>query len=409
MEQINFEGIDILFKKMAKTPRIALNFFFKIHKKEKLYGINLLLSRLLLQGTKKYNALELSKEFEQNCIDISFKTKQDYIKASLIFLNEDLYKATELFKELILNSTFDDFEKEVLKVKGEIIADLDNPKIKLTDAFVKNIFKNHPYSETHTKILDDINKITKKDIIEAHENLLNCEKNIVVVGDIENKEEFFEYFKKEFLFMKSNVCRDEIEDIFSLKTDENIWLTKNDASQAQIIQGWLVDSFKSNDCAKLAVLNNILGASGLSSRLFVNLRDKQGLAYTVRSQYETFLHSGIFSLYIGTAPINIKKSLQGFKDELKKIAEVAPNERELEGAKENISGRMKYFTQNNAQIASVYGYNHIMGLGLDYNKRFLNEINRVKSNHVSDMANKLLNSPKLTVIIAPEDFKSDSF
>ena len=409
MEHVNVEGMNILFKRTPKTPRIAVNFFFKINKKEKFYGINALLSRLLLQGTEKYNALELSKEFEQECIDISFKAKQDYIKASLIFLNEDFNKAMGLFKEIILNSTFNDFEKEVAKIKGEIIADLDIPKMKLTDAFIKNIFKNHPYSSTHTKILDDIDKISKEDIVETHKELLNSEKTIVIVGDIQNKDDLIEYLKNNFYFMKTNICKDETEDIFSTNKNENIWLTKNDASQAQIIQGWLIDSFRSSECAKIAVLNNILGSSGLSSRLFVNLRDKQGLAYTVRSQYETLLHSGIFSMYIGTAPVNIQKSLDGFKIELEKLANEPPNDDELQGAKENISGRIKYFTQNNAQIASVYGYNYIMELGLDYNDKFIQEINKVNSNDVSNVARRLLNSSKLTVIIGPDKFKPDNF
>ena len=166
--------------------------------------------------------------------------------------------------------------------------------------------------------------------------------------------------------MKDCKIQSEIEDIFKLdiNEDEIVKIVKNDASQAQIIQGWLVDSFNSPISAHLAVLNNILGSSGLSSRLFVNLRDKQGLAYTVRSQYETLAHSAIFNMYIGTAPINIQKSLDGFKQELQKLADVEPSEEEMQGAKENIQGRLKYFTQNNSQINAVQGYNYIMGLGL---------------------------------------------
>ena len=108
------------------------------------------------------------------------------------------------------------------------------------------------------------------------------------------------------------------------------------------MQGWLIDNFNSSNCAKIYVLNNILGSSGLSSRLFVNLRDKQGLAYTVRSQYETLLHAGIFNMYIGTSPKNIQKSLDGFKLELEKLANKNPSEEELIGAKKNISGKMPF-------------------------------------------------------------------
>lgn len=412
MEHFNKNGIDILIEDTPKTPRIAVNFFFKINKKEKYCGINALLARLLLQGTKKYTALELSQEFEQECIDVTFKAKQDYIKASLNFLNEDFKKAMELYKDLILESTFDDFEKEVFKIKGEIVSDLDNPKMKLTDAFVKNLFKNHPYSSTHTKILEDIDKISKNDIVEAHKILLESAKAIVFAGDIESvggRDELLTYFEKEFDFMKTCDVPSEIENISDFKEDETIWLTKNDASQAQIIQGTIIESFDSQNCAKYAVLNNILGASGLSSRLFVNLRDKQGLAYTVRSQYETLLRSAIFNMYIGTAPINIEKSLEGFKTELQKLADYPPDEKELLGAKENISGRLKYFMQNNSQIAAINGYNYMMGLGLDYNERFLKEIFAVSAQDVSKMAQKILTLPKLTVIIAPDKYRTDKY
>ena len=208
--------------------------------------------------------------------------------------------------------------------------------------------------------------------------------------------------------MENEIDKNEIEDIFKndIKEDEIVWLSKNDASQAQIIQGWLVDSFNSPMCAKIAVLNNILGSSGLSSRLFVNLRDKQGLAYNVRSQYETLLHSAVFSMYIGTAPKNIQKSLEGFKTELEKLANEKVSEKELKGAKENIAGRLKYFSQNNSQIAAINGYNYIMGLGLDYNTSFLKEVNNVTSDDVCNVAKILLNMPKVITIIAPDEYKT---
>lgn len=407
MKQIIKNNINILLEEAPNTPRMSVSFFFKINKKEKYFGINSILARLLLGGTKKYSASELALEFENECIDISSKAKQDYIKLSMVFLNEDFNRAMELVGDLIINSTFENVQKEIFKLKGEIVSDLDDAKFKMTDCFIKNIFKDHPYSSTHTKILEDLDKITKEDVIEAHRQLLETFKAIVVVGDYKNEQELVDFFSENFSFMESQDTEDEIEDIFNndIKEDKVIFLTKNDASQAQIIQGWLVDSFKSDISPVFSVLNNILGSSGLSSRLFVNLRDKQGLAYTVRSQYETLLHSAIFNMYIGTAPKNIQKSLDGFKEELQKLADKEPTEEELVGAKENISGRMKYFTQNNSQIGAVKGYNFIMGTGLDYNEKLLEKINKVTAPEVSALAKKLLDTPKLITIIAPEEYK----
>jgi len=407
MEKYSKNGINILLEKSPKTPRGCVNLFFKVNKIEKFFGINSLLARLLLQGTKKYSASDLAKEFENECIDISTKAKQDYIKIGLVFLNEDFHKAMDLAKELLLNSTFDDFEKEIFKLKGEIVSELDNPRIKLTDAYIKNIYKNHPYSSSYTKILENLDKIQKKDVIEAHKIMLDSLSAVVYVGDYSDKEEILNYFSDQFGFLKSKEQIDEIPCIFNnkIEKDELVWLTKNDAAQAQILQGWLIDSFNSPNCAKISVLNNILGSSGLSSRLFVNLRDKQGLAYTVRSQYETFLKSGLFSMYIGTTPENIQKSLEGFRIELQKLADEAPSGEELRGAKENISGRMKYFSQNNSQIAAVRGYDFTMGLGLNYSELFMDDINSVSAKDVSCVARWLLSMPKLIAIIAPDKYK----
>ena len=188
MKRYNKNAINILIEQVDATPRISVAFFFKTDKKEKYYGVNSLLARMLLQGTKNYSALQLADMFERECIDISTKSKQDYIKISLSFLNEDFERAMELLNEIITNSTFDDLEKEKLKIKGEIVSDLDNPRIKLYDMFVKKIFREHPYSFTLTRILDDIDKITHDDIKEAYSQLLQANKTISVAGD-------FKYFE----------------------------------------------------------------------------------------------------------------------------------------------------------------------------------------------------------------------
>ena len=212
MQHYNKSGINILLEKANSTPRMCASFFFKINKREKIFGINSLLARLLLQGTKKYNAVELALEFENQCIDISSKSKQDYIKLSLIFLNEDFCKAMDLVADLIMNSTFENWEKEIFKMKGEIISDLDNPRIKLTDTFTKEIFRNHPYSSTLTNILDSIDKITFDDIKQAHIQMLNNASAIVLVGDYKNEDEILNFFEDKFYFMKENNNIDEIEE-----------------------------------------------------------------------------------------------------------------------------------------------------------------------------------------------------
>ena len=239
---------------------------------------------------------------------------------------------------------------------------------------------------------------------ELHQNLLNGKKIISIAATMDNQEEFVKNIVEKLSFMQSKNL-DLANDLIEQYEPNLIKIAKDDAKQAQIFQGWIVPTYNSKDCAKLSVLNNILGASGLSSRMFVELRDKQGLAYTVRSQYKTMKNGAYFMLYIGTEPSNIQKSLNGFKSEIQRLIDEPPNNEELTGAIENYIGKFKYFyTQTNAQIASSNGINWINNLGFDYNEKLIEEIKNVTSNDIVEMAKKYLQKEPVTVVLAPSEF-----
>lgn len=408
MEHIIKNGLDIILNDKKNTPRTSVCFYFAPDEAEKYSGIYGLFAKLLLQGTKTKDAKTLAQELENNCIDVSIKAKQDYLKASFLFLNEDFDLAMQYAKDILLNSTFDELEKEKFKIKAEINADLDNPRVLASDTFVRKIFQGHCYSNTCSKTLEEIDKVTKEDILHVYNKILNSKKVISIAGDIKNSNELSDYFALNFDFMKTNETESKIpllDDFLPKESNvEIIKISKANLNQAQLFQGWIVPSTKSDLYPKISVMNNILGGSGLSSRLFVELRDKQGLAYTVRSSYETLFKSALFSFYIATEPKNIRKSLDGFIFELTKLAKNPPSDDELQGAKENLIGRLEYFSQTNSQLASMEGYNHLAGLGLNYSDKFIKMINAVSSDEVSEAANYVLNKNSLICALAPNEY-----
>ena len=112
-------GIDYIYKRNENTPRMALCLNFLINEEEKLPGIYSLMARLLLQGTKNYTSEQLANEFEKYAIDFSSELFPNYLRIKFVCLNEDFDKAIELMNEVITNSTFNEFEKEKQKLKGE--------------------------------------------------------------------------------------------------------------------------------------------------------------------------------------------------------------------------------------------------------------------------------------------------
>lgn len=397
-------NISVVIKQNKNTPRIALCFYFKIEEPEKKAGTYTLLNRLFLQGTKNRTAEVLAQELDENAIDCYSEMKHDFIRFKLQCLNEDFEKGLEILEDIIKNSTLDDFEKEVIKMKGEIQAELDDPKAKAMDGFFKNIFKNHPYGHTYTKVLEDIDTITFNEVKETYQKLLSeTSKTISIVGDIDN-EKAINLLKKHFNTLKNK--QDAVSQIPtpSLTNTETIKIEKNDASQAQIIQGWHVPTIFSEDYAPLMVMNTMLGASGLSSRLFLELRDKKGLAYVVRSNYETHDRGAIFTVYIATEPKNIKTSLEGFKIELNKIKNIPVTEQELENAKNNLIGKRQFFTETNLQQASLIAYYMDKNLGADFETQLIESIKKVNIEDISRVANNYICGPSILTVLAPKEY-----
>ena len=397
-------NIPLVIKQNKNTPRCALCFYFKIEKPENRAGLYSVLNRLFLQGTKNRSAKQLADELDENAIDCYSEMKYDFIRFKLQCLNEDLEKGIEILSDIIKNSTFDDFNKEVIKLKGEIPAEMDDPKSKAMDGFYKNIFKNHLYGHTYTKILEDIDYITKDDVINAYNNILDDSSKVIsFVGDFEEKtvEELLNNYFADIKNASAKKC--EIESPILEKT-EIVKIQKDDASQAQIIQGWHVPTIFDKDYPAIMVMNTMLGSSGLSSRLFLELRDKKGLAYVVRSSYETYNKAALFNVYIATEPKNIKTSLEGFKIELDKIKNIPVTEQELENAKNNLIGKRQFFTETNLQQSSLMAFYEDKGLGADFEEKLIEKIMNVKTEDIMRVANLCIKEPFVLTVLAPKEY-----
>ena len=196
-----------------------------------------------------------------------------------------------------------------------------------------------------------------------------------------------------------DICSNITEPDFCNNT--YVELIKDDAQQAQIIQGWRVPTINSEDYPRLLLLNVILGASGLSSRLFLELREKKGLAYTVRSSYETYRKSAIFSIYIGTEPSNIQTSIDGFKEEIEKIKNILVSEDELNNAKNNIIGKQQFVTETNSQQANLMAYYSITDRPYDYQKTIIEALRKVTAEELKACANKYFTDDYVLAILKP--------
>lgn len=403
MQEFNLNNsIKTVYKQNKNTPRVGLSFNFAINTPEAIPGTYCLISRLLLQGTKSRSSEQLANELDENAIELNCDMKQDYLRFRITCLNEDFARSIELLADIIKNSTFEEFEKEKEKFQGELTAELDSAKTKALDNYYKNLFEGHFYGHTYTTILENLDKITQNDVIEAYKNIISTSKKVLsVVGDL-NFEEAKDLLNNHLQDIKNDNVQEKNFSTPVLSEKKNVEIIKNDAQQAQIIQGWIMPTFDSPDYPALILTNVILGSAGLSSRLFLELREKKGLAYTVRSSYETYEKCASFSIYIGTEPKNIQTSIEGFETEIKKLKEIPVGEDELNSAKNNVIGKQQFVTETNTQQANLLAYYGIVGLGFNFQQEIIERIKLVTPEQIQDCANKYFSDKFVVSILRPE-------
>ena len=391
-------GIKTCIKQNKNTPRVALTLNISINKEEQYAGEYSMMNRLLLKGTTNYSSEKLAQILDENAIELLTEMKSDYLRIRFTCLNEDFEKALSVMSDILLNSTFDEFDKEVCKLKGELNAELDSAKVKVSDLFTKTVYKDHFYGHSYTKILEEVDKTSKEKVKNAYRMILETgRKSLVLVGDVEENGLLEKYLG---ILPKAT---DNVSNISTPKALTNSYaeIIKEDANQAQILQGWHVASIDDEEYPALMLLNIILGASGLSSRLFLELREKKGLAYTVRTAYEAHAKSAVFSIYIGTEPSNIQTSIDGFKEEIEKIKQIPVGEEELHNAKNNWIGKQQFLSETNSQQANIMAYYSIMGKDFNYRETVIENIKKTTAEDIQRCANKFFTEDYVLAVIKP--------
>ncbi len=396
-------NVQFIYKQNKNTPRMALCLNFSINQPEETPGIYTLMARLLLQGTKKYNSEQLANEFEKYAIDFSSELFPNYLRVKFVCLNEDFSKALELMDDILKNSTFEEFEKERTKLVGEISAELDSPRTTAMDAYYREMFENHYYGNSLVRILDNIGKVTKEDVVNSFKYILNnSKKSLAVVGTLD-KGKIFDQINETLGKLPISTAGNFMIPKPKLETVKIAQNTRADLNQAHIIKGWLLPTYGEVDYPAIVLLNIILGSSGLSSRLFLELRDKKGLAYVVRSSYETYKLAGNFMIYIATAPTNIDTCLKGFNEEIEKIKSAPVSQEELENAKTNIVGKYEFLEETNIQQACSYAKFDVLGLGYNYSDNIKQQVQSVTADEILKCAQKYFVDDKYVLsVIKPE-------
>lgn len=370
---------------------------------EKTAGIATIAATSATKGTKKMEADEFAKVLDEKGIKLSLNSDNDAFNINLLTTTSELNSALSILNDIVNEPLFSNHEIEkVKKLKLAGIEQMkDNTLNTAIDKFKSIAFKGSIYANNSTVLQKNIPNVTKEDAVKYYNTVLEP-KNLVitVVGNVDDKkiiDEMTNIFKSKG---QKEIHLKNIE-ISKFIPEENIEETifRPDTKTAWILVGFKTDNiYNQKDLAALKVINAILG-EGMSSRLFKNLRDNKGLAYSVGSTLIQNAGDGAYVAYIGTNNKNVDVAKKDMLKEIRRLKTEFVTAQELQEAKDKILGNILISLETNMDDAELLGWYGVLGYGINHLEEYKNEILNVTQSDILTVANKYFSNPYINVTI----------
>ena len=363
---------------------------------EKIPGVAAITAQAIMKGTKKYTNQELSQLLEENGITLVPAAKGDTFNISLKYTKNEKDLALDVLKETATKATLDAFDIE--RVKADKMTSVKNikstPDSLAFDEFKTALWQGTPYGNTGKVLEYTVPKIQKSDVDDYYKNLFDSENLVISINGNVNPQEYINYFSN--LFQNKNCGKIDLtqyKDKYKLLNQNKIVKVNKETQADWLLLGWLTDgSINEKDWASLQVIDAILG-SGMSSRLFTELRDEQGLAYQVGSTFSANINRGVFAVYIATNPESAQVAKQGLLEEVSRLKKEFVTDKELAEAKDKLLGNFVLSMETNMDKASLVNSLEVNGKGFAFKDRYPQLINQVTIQDVIKTANKYFSRP----------------
>lgn len=399
-------GATFLYTPNSANDIIAISIYAKGGQLlDKKIGTSNLVASTMLKGTKNYSYVELSQVLEDNGIKISPTTSADAFSISVLTTKDEYDKTLELLDEVVNNALFD--EVEISKVKSDklnsIKSSKDIPIQRTIEEYRDLIYPNSPYSISAKILEKNIPNITREDIVSYYNNIFNPKNMVISINGNVDKDKtikelnnIFASYKgenNEFEYAKYNSQIPPItsskESLQHIATTETAW----------IMLGWQTPGvIDKKELATLQIIDAILG-TGMSSRLFKDLREQQGLAYQLGSSFSPNVLRGSFLLYIGTNPATLEKSKEGLFKEINRLKTEYVGDVELKNAKDKLLGNYIIGLETNLDKAANIGWYEASGRGYEFKDIYVDLINSVTDADIINVTNKYFNDNYVLSIV----------
>ncbi len=331
-------GLRIVTERFDQVRSIALSVMVGVGSRNETAGqagLSHFLEHLLFKGTDRYSSNEIDELFDSIGAEINASTNKEVTTVYARFLDNHLEKAFDVMSDMVMRSTFEDIDAERQVVIEEIAMYEDEPSDIVFDLLGQHVFGDTPLGRRIIGTEQVVGGVSVPEIA-AYRDAQYVPSNIVIAGAGAVDHDELVALAKANGFDRPGQAPNW--DPASPPTTASFGFFEKETEQVNVALG--APGLARDDDRRFAmmILNTIFGSS-TTSRLFQEVREKRGLAYSVYSYSAMYRDTGEVGLYVGTRPDRIAESIEIFARELQHLVEEPATEAEFSRAKENLKGR----------------------------------------------------------------------
>ena len=394
-------GLTVITEEMKHIRSVSIGIWLKTGSRDEdlpWNGISHFIEHMVFKGTQHRTAEEIARQVDSIGGNMDAFTAKECISFSIKVLNEHVPIALDVLSDLVLNPVFDsqDISRERGVILEEIKMDEDNPDYLVHEIFTQNFWKDHPLGRPILGTRDTVKKFDRTPVFDFYSQRFSPGNMIITAAGYLNHEQFVEVVAKHFANMKpmSNGFHSSQPKI----VPKIILRNKKSLEQVQICVG--VPSYPITHERRHTsyILNTLLGG-GMSSRLFQNIRERQGLAYAIYSDLNPYRDTGCMSIYAGTSRASAGKVVESIVSEFRKLKTEMVTPDELRRSKDQLKGSlMLSLESSNARMSNLARqemyFDHFYGLD-----ELIAKIEAVTAEELQELANQFFETDNIAVTV----------
>jgi predicted Zn-dependent peptidase len=405
-------GVRVITERVPSVRSVALGFWIgtgSVAEHEDQAGISHLLEHMLFRGTERYGSQEIDQIFDSMGAEINAGTDKEATSLYTRVLDRHLEHAFEVMSDMVWHPRFGELEAEREVVLEEIAMYEDDPQDRVFDILGKAIFGEHPLGRAVIGTAEVVGAVTREQLTAFHAQRYRPDSVVIAAAGSIDHDELVEMARSveqaraqslELAAAKVNGAASAsptspaAEDPAAAAAAEppdfqrRARFLQKDTEQYHVCLGGAGIAREDERRFALRVLEGVLGGTS-SSRLFQEVRERRGLAYSVFTFSNLYAHTGEVGLYVGTRPDNLREALAVVAAELERCVEDPATDEELVRSRENLKGRVVLGMESTGARMSRLGASILNGLPILSVNEMIERIDSVEIEQVRALAAEL--------------------